>query len=1644
MTTQAALVAAACAAMLWTSGEAAQDIRDVERLVRMAPNRAMGSPYRQVIDDYVAQRFKATGLECGEITFPTAVYVPGKAEIQLPDGRVLPLYGVAPNSAHPGNLPKAAWRGRLVRFAKDVEQQTSGVSLSGAAALLDMDSHRRWVAALELGAEVLIFSGLERMTGRQGMKKICKAPLAVPRFYVTPADGLTLRKALAHGGSLTVTITEKAPARWQHAVARINWVIVPGTTHADKVVHLQTYKDADSFVPALAPGAEAAANLALLLRLLDYYTDHKPQCTLVLSAVSDHCNLLRGEQFYLGFAVPEERALNKEIEQRQKELREARFYTKVYADRTAKQIERLREGTSDETGRSLRLKAPLSRELEYRCNRLRHRKLLLTQRKRRPRNDEDLAAVTAELAALETDLRDVIAVTGVLRRYGAQSTVAGLSQQRQEYLLAAMKKMETRFAQQVADSEAALAEIEANGRLRRQLAGKPPLLYLSLDVSFGHEQMGLFFIGGAVRASSQGGVRMVPMARLSLDVARRLHGGDRYFTDTILKTGGVMWRNHLGGSFAMAATFGGNAEVPSLTLTTTGDTRDLRFTPDDTLEHVDRDRMAGMLDFSRRLVTAFLDDKDFPATARPVKVRRYGCLTYRYGLRLIDPYSVDIPTEPVRDAVAVAWVRTQTKDPVVGQVSLCQRTLTNRSGSVIFRAARIPLAMESFVFDPGYRRIVAATDAGSGARRLDPAVKRRGSTWSWYDPIALLFECVQTDLVGLYDPATREAVYSINMEVPDTIILLDALRESSPDHYGIAGIWETRSIFKPALANDGVACIFSEKGVPIKVIADKLLLINASKDRPDGAGFLPGDSGLRSISVTGARDLQTLNRARMDRILAKGVANPGAQKLFAKAQALMNEADAAQRQGRQRQALVKSVQGLSSALRSYGMVRSATMDLIKAVAVFLALVIPFCMFLMKLITPWTDIRAQIASFLGLFAVMATALALLHPAFSLSQTPMMVLLAFVMVGLAVFVMVILYGRFDTGLQRLVEEAQGVESTESSQKTLIGVAFSVGVNNMRRRRIRTTLTSLTVVLVTFTMLSVISVTQDLSPYRRRTEDRAPYNGVLFAKAGMAPIQDSEMEHVLSLFAPYGAVARRTWTQRLDQWGGYMSFRVRNALHPEKVLHTKSLLGLETAERGLIADLPLAAGRWFQANDARERILSVAAASYLGITPETFTPSTLLLRNEEVLLVGLIEDARLAELEDLTRLPLLPLESVPDPVRRSVSEDGRLAVQPEDAKEGPAPKAQGIRPHDCAIVPTRFALSLPDTSYRSIALKTPDAPTAWRAAGHFADATAVLTYTGLTGRVELDDGSVVNPGQYSLAPPVGANVGGVSRVLIPICLAATIILNTMLGSVMERKKEISIYNSIGLNPTHVFVFFVAEALVFGLVGAVAGYLIGQGLGQAIVAFGWLPGINLNYSSMAVMLVILGAIVTVIVSTLYPAYLATQASVPSGQRRWKLPAPAGDEIHLDFPFSYTEDQLVGVCAFLHAFMDMNSEASSGQFLAQDARFGFVRDAEGRKVIAMVYGITPVPFDLGVNQKLEIYAYYQPKVRAYVLGAYLQRLKGDRTSWLVVNQPFMESLRGRLLGWRSQSAAHQEKFRQQGEAMFENASEFAVREAGA
>src|SRR5690606_11877032 len=103
------------------------------------------------------------------------------------------------------------------------------------------------------------------------------------------------------------------------------------------------------------------------------------------------------------------------------------------------------------------------------------------------------------------------------------------------------------------------------------------------------------------------------------------------------------------------------------------------------------------------------------------------------------------------------------------------------------------------------------------------------------------------------------------------------------------------------------------------------------------------------------------------------------------------------------------------------------------------------------------------------------------------------------------------------------------------------------------------------------------------------------------------------------------------------------------------------------------------------------------------------------------------------------------------------------------------------------------------------------------------------------------------------------GFVALFVPILIAAAIIANTMLGSVIERTREIVICSSVGLAPIHIATLFIAEAAVYAVLGSISGYLIAQMVAKFITTYGLLPGITLNYSSSAAVISTLIVMATV-----------------------------------------------------------------------------------------------------------------------------------------------------------------------------------------
>jgi len=175
--------------------------------------------------------------------------------------------------------------------------------------------------------------------------------------------------------------------------------------------------------------------------------------------------------------------------------------------------------------------------------------------------------------------------------------------------------------------------------------------------------------------------------------------------------------------------------------------------------------------------------------------------------------------------------------------------------------------------------------------------------------------------------------------------------------------------------------------------------------------------------------------------------------------------------------------------------------------------------------------------------------------------------------------------------------------------------------------------------------------------------------------------------------------------------------------------------------------------------------------------------------------------------------------------------------------------------------------------------------------------------------------------------ASVSGAGQVAIPLAIAGLIIFNTMMGSIAERKREIHVYTSLGLAPAHVGALFLAEALTYGLIGTVFGYVIGQGVGTLLLKLGWLGGVTLDYSGSSAIASMGLILLIVLISAIVPARLASKLAAPSIDRTWKVPEPHDGRIITSLPFTINRTAADGVLAYLREFFNDHRGGTIGKF---------------------------------------------------------------------------------------------------------------------
>lgn len=702
-------------------------------------------------------------------------------------------------------------------------------------------------------------------------------------------------------------------------------------------------------------------------------------------------------------------------------------------------------------------------------------------------------------------------------------------------------------------------------------------------------------------------------------------------------------------------------------------------------------------------------------------------------------------------------------------------------------------------------------------------------------------------------------------------------------------------------------------------------------------------------------------------------------------------------------------------------IRKNASDAIVGILFYLMLAIPFAIFAEKLLIGHPDIRVQIAWQGLIFVGFFMALRAVHPAYELVRSSYMILLGFITFALALFVGVFVTGRFSTNVGELQQRMQKrAEVADVSRAGAASSAFILGLGHMRKRMVRTSLTVGTLVLTVFVMLSFTSMTTDVVD-EQFAVGNAPYTG-LFVRSRSVEDVHATLGPLRELYGREHIVAPRMWMGTFEYKPGEATERAAYTLTHEHDGRTSTatayaMLGLAPAEVEVtgLRDAFIALRDWFEDENAFVCYLPQAIADALHITADEVRAGTAEIQyGDRVYTVnGIFDSHRMDGVLDLDGESLMPVDVL------GLMEPGRSGGEGGDATDVPSHTPR-LPSQDVVIVPFGALPARSLTASVAVAFQGLE----------YADARGLIT-----SHLERSG----EPAYYGLDNVAfyggklrRRSVGGLLDLILPIIIAAMTVLNTMRGSVYERRDEIYVFNSVGLSPTHIRALFLAEASVYAVVGAVGGYLLAQAVGAGVDAAGIASGLSMNYSSLASVVVSVVIMLVVFVSAIFPARMASRLAAPADTMTRQRHTSEGDVMAIDLPFMFSRRDRVAVIPYFMDWFDNFGEGSSGEFVCEPPVCGVIEGEGGVAVPCVSTTCWLKPYDLGVSQRVDVVVRHVAETGDNVATVTMTRLSGDVESWERCCHAFIGLLRKRFLTWRGVTNEDREQLLTRGRGMLQ------------
>lgn len=1599
------------------------------RHLSAAPHRLPGSPEAQAAADYISARLTAAGVDTVQaLTFETWQPVAKRVELVLGDSTI-PLAPLRPNATVLPTTPPSGLQGPLIYAGRGELADYGTVDPSGHIVLLDYDSFDNWRYAFALGAKAVIFIGDDGSPTRQAPRHV-NVPVNFVRLYVD-RDALPVDPAELNGTTGTVF----SQMQWQPATDQVIWARIRGQdAEMSEPVVLSASFDTFGHVLNRSPGARRAANVALLLNMADYFAKHPPARDVAFLFPGSRAYHHQGaREFYDSFTLPQS-DLEDLLAMRTEEREDLRAVQALLNERglhlhrdgvDERMLYRLLANEAqflhDDFSRQLHLLrmehdvlAGLPPVVQARVDLLAEQTVMLDE-VRRAIHEDRLPELVDDIQAMADGNVETLPFSSPVWPDDLQERSAAARDRFLPLLEAVQSNTEELLSARLAELDA--EEIywdhvrALRAPLRDETSDDPRTsvgeikLHVHLDFGDGSARWGVVTGDSSWRLRSNsphsGGDRPGNYTRffsqlweMSLQDPRIQQFVRRTTQDPQY---GVTFS---GGPYTSCGMIAGLYGTYNINLMTHNDARVRDGHPYDTLEQLEAETLFAQGQEALWLLERVLNNSDL-RVGRPIansagskypewRNRRswgdFAAMRVAGGLA---------ESRPAENALLAYWSTTIPRVPTHWDALT---DLTELSDYMPFALTRVNRWGRYAL-----RGHPTRLDGGNRLALLGMLFDDWGNVSAINDQTSPLPDRFRATLRITLFPAhgvffqalSGNRAFSANLSV---------LKGSTN-----FGFQRDRVLW--GISDDIIFTYLAERelrgGYKLFQFMGPVVMAPEGEDPVVSRGLDPTALiGPVRMSDFTPRNLWDLNESRLASLRGRGVSRADLERMHNRALALREQADNADSL-----AETEALRMASSAVshRLYAPLRTALDDLVVAIVILLALSLPFAFAMERLLIGATGVYGRIVGFCSIFGITFILLYFLHPGFEISTAPMIIFLAFAIIGLASIVIQMLLRRFRQELQLMQGQGQSAHQAEVSRAGTMLAAIGMGMSTMRRRPTRTFLTAITVVALTFTILCFASFTREMGVRHTflgaAAEDQV--DGVLIRQLNLGELPTGMRQMLARLDDGDTVVTTRWWLNRAN--AGHPPMEIVNPATGDAV-SLQAIVGLDPREvarwpaLARLADDDIEARSFEESLRTNQLFLPAFAMNLLNVEPGDMV---------EVRGHRWVVGAPL-DLDALQRLRGIDGESVV-PVDTTIDEQAALAAErDEESLELEADmELELVRLSAGEVAVTSIeAVRRMGGDVRKITVypaETLDARTLGRDIAHW---VAMPVWSA----------SEIGLERMILVPLT--QVTGAMAVAVPLFLGGLIIFGTLLGSISDREKEIYTFSALGLGPSHVGMLFFAEAGVYAVVGGMGGQLLAQItalVASALANRGVIDPITINFSSTNSLFAIAVVMGVVLVSSLYPAFRASKSANPGLARSWQMPPPKGDQLEMTFPFTVSAYDITGVVSFLLEHFRSHDDAGLGAFATTDA--GLRRNPDGN--LELWAKMALAPFDLGVTESLVLSA--QPSEIEGVDEVHLciDRESGASGDWVRGTRVFLKQLRSQFLVWRTLNAERIESYRQ-------------------